>query len=292
MFTYSDDEDTVELDDNLTVAQRAQMPTRAELLRAIELIPVRQAGDLVRLYYAAQEQRIRLANQIRAAAEAGEPVAVSEAVQLSLVAAERRAAWALDKWTELDPLASWARQIMGIGPVIAAGLRSEIDVARSPHASSLWRYAGQDPTADKRIKGQKLVFNSFLKTLCWKIGDSFVKVSGKEASLYGRLYREAKELYTSRNEQGAYAEQAAAVLARTDRRPPAKGTDARAALEAGRLPKAQIDARARRKTVKIFLAHYWTAGRILAGLPHDDPWVIEKAAHQHLIGPEVPYPEM
>ena len=60
----------------------------------------------------------------------------------------------------------------------------------------------------------KIPYNKDLKTLMFKIGDSFVKVQNRD-SLYGRLYAERKALETKLNGEGHYAEQAARKLATT-----------------------------------------------------------------------------
>jgi hypothetical protein len=59
-------------------------------------------------------------------------------------------------------------------------------------------------------------WNSDLKTLCWKIGDSFKKVSGvgegKHPSPYGLLYRERKAAEVEKNDSGQFAETALNIL--------------------------------------------------------------------------------
>jgi hypothetical protein len=64
----------------------------------------------------------------------------------------------------------------------------------------------------------KRPWNSELKTLCWKIGDSFRKLSsgekGRKPSPYGLLYRERKQREVERNDNGDFAEAALEVLTR------------------------------------------------------------------------------
>lgn len=60
-------------------------------------------------------------------------------------------------------------------------------------------------------------WNSELKTLCWKIGDSFRKVSNPDSatrkpSPYGLLYRDRKVKEVSKNEAGDFAELALSIL--------------------------------------------------------------------------------
>lgn len=98
----------------------------------------------------------------------------------------------------------------------------------------------------------KRPWNADLKTLCWKLGESFVKTSGNEKSFYGKIYVERKALETAKNAQGDYASQAERSLKKRNFR---KETDAFAAYSVGQLPKAHIHARAKRFAVKMFLSH-------------------------------------
>jgi hypothetical protein len=116
--------------------------------------------------------------------------------------------------------------------------------------------------------------------LCWKAGKSFVLVSGNPKSLYGKLYRERKAYEQTRNDSGANAELATQTLAakRWDKsKPPFQ------ALSKGRLPDGQIDARARRYAVKIFLSHFHAKWRELSGLPVPTPYPIAHLDHHDLI---------
>ena len=112
--------------------------------------------------------------------------------------------------------------------------------------------AGLDPTVTWD-KGEKRPWNAKLKTLCWKIGESFVKVSGRDNDIYGHVYTERKALEIQRNDAGEYSEQAAAALAHKRY---GQETIARAWYEQGKLPPAHIHARAKRYAVKLYLAHW------------------------------------
>ena len=52
----------------------------------------------------------------------------------------------LDDWTSTDPTGIWAKNQIGIGPVISAGLLAHIDFEKAKNPSKIWRYAGLDPT--------------------------------------------------------------------------------------------------------------------------------------------------
>jgi hypothetical protein len=166
--------------------------------------------------------------------------------------------------------------VYGIGPVIAAGLMAHIDITKCPTVGHIWRFAGLDPTL-KWEKGQKRPFNGPLKTLCWKVGQSFMKFSGQAECQYGAIYRERKQYEIERNEAGGNAAAAAEVLA-------AKPNHAQRAIYAtGKLSPAQIDARARRYAVKLFLSHMhavWYEQHFGTEPPLPYPIAILKHAHK------------
>lgn len=136
--------------------------------------------------------------------------------------------------------------------MIAAGLLAHIDITKAPTVGHIWRFAGLDPTVTW-AKGQKRPWNASLKVLAWKIGESFVKVSGHDSDFYGHLYLERKAREQAKNEAGAYAEQAAAMLTKKRFR---DETGAKKAYESGKLPPGHIHARAKRWAVKLFLSHW------------------------------------
>lgn len=257
----------------------ATMRLSKDLVKAAATLDVHEVRYLVDAYYAFQEARKRGENQVRALSESGEPHAVIEWMVMATRNLEAQVRKTFTVYIKDKPLAQWAIDIRGIGPVLAAGLLAHIDVTRAETAGAVWRFAGLDPTQEWN-KGEKRPWNASLKTLCWKIGESFVKVSGHPASLYGRLYRERKERDQARNERGEFAEQAAAVLRDKKFR---KDTVARQCYEKGILPPGHIHARAKRYAVKIFLSHYWEKGRLLAGLPIPNPFPIAHMGHAHKI---------
>lgn len=222
-----------------------------DLRAAAATLSDHEARFLVDSYYMMQDNRIRSGHQLRQIGESGEPNSVLSFLEDQSSTIEGQIKSALDRYSAAHPVGQWMRAQKGIGPVIAAGLLAHIDITKAPTVGHIWRFAGLDPTM-KWEKGQKRPWNATLKTLCWKIGESFVKVSGADDAYYGVIYRERKALETQRNDAGAFAEQAAAVLAS---RKIGKDTDAFKAYSAGRLPPAHVHARAKRYAVKLFLAH-------------------------------------
>lgn len=131
-------------------------------------------------------------------------------------------------------------------------------------------------------------YNTTLSQLCWIIGDSFIKRSGNEASLYGRIYRERKAYETERNNRGCYAEQAQMQL---DSVKYGKDTITYKALSQGKLSDGQINDRARRYAVKLFISHLYEA--MYLDYYKEQPPIYYTLAkdpeHNKYIGPEVPF---
>lgn len=232
---------------------------------------------LVDLYYQIQEYRKSAANQVRSSES--DPCELVEWINLQTEFIEKKIKNELDDWTDNDPVSAWAKSIIGIGPVLSAGLAAHIDMNIATTVSKIWRFAGLDPTS-KWEKNKKRPWNARLKVLCWKIGDSFVKVSGNEKSFYGKTYRERKEFEVAKSESGERAEIAKAALETNRRFSP----EHKAIYKSGKLPPVQLDLRARRKAVKLFLSHWFdVAYKNHYKKDPPTPWAIEHGGHVDII---------
>lgn len=298
---------------------------RSDMRDAAGLMSKGEARFAVDLYYQIQEFRKATANQVRSMK--AEPTAILGWSFDSMAMIETEIKLALDEYTKSEPsgMGMWARNILGIGPVISAGLLAYIDlepwkcmstdredrcteramtesneerakrkarVDRDKHflmgcgrkriraVGSVWRYAGLDPTSVWN-EGQRRPWNAALKVLCWKIGQSFVKVSNNPGSQYGALYKQRKVYEVKRNEAGELQPQAMASLASKKFK---RDTFAKRAYDQGLLPAARLDLRATRWTVKIFLYH-WTAEAYLRrfGEKLSEPYVISHLDHVDFI---------
>lgn len=127
----------------------------------------------------------------------------------------------------------------------------------------------------------KRPWNAELKTLCWKVGQSFMKFSGADQCYYGKLYRQRKTLEIERNEAGDNKETAKQWLTRVG-----PTTEAYGYYSRGFLPPSQIDARGRRWAVKMFLSHIhaeWYRREFKREPPR--PYTIEFLGHAHFVPP-------
>lgn len=233
------------------------------------------------LYDDCQRMRIRQGNRVAACKRFKKPVEVCSAhyyQQFALL--EENAAKNLIGYVKASPrrVVQWALEVDGAGPILVAGLAAHIDITRAPHVSSLWRFAGQDPT-EVRKKGQKRQHCAALKRICFLLGKSFVYQKNNPEARYAQLYVERKAQELERNVSGAFAAQAKEVLAAKHFE---KKTVARKCYEAGLLPPAHLDARARRYAVKMFLSHWYEIDyEETYGKPPENPWIIGKEGHSH-----------
>jgi hypothetical protein len=297
-----------------------------DIRQATATLDRREARYLVDTYYQMQDYRISTGNQGRSMAKDAEPHLTLDFFQSQMDTLEKQVRSVLDTWTTMDPLGVWAKSITGIGPVIAAGLLAHIDIEKAPTVGHIWRYAGLDPTVEWG-KGEKRPWNASLKVICWKAGESFVKVSNNDKDVYGHYYAKRKVYENERNdavmlvpkgvtitpypERGLgygtfvmdgevttcyefgrdwyHGGNAKAAYTVLKKKKIGKDTDAIKSYSIGKLPPAHIHARAKRYAVKLFLAHYHeTAYRLHFHEEPPAPYPIAILGHTHRIA--VPNP--
>ena len=261
-------------------------PTK-DILQATKTLDANEIRFLVDAYYQLQEYRKASSNQIRSIDQQADEGPAGHAtltwLNAQMEAMEHQLTRALDVYSQNHEAGPWLRGVYGIGPVIAAGLMAHIDIEKAPTVGHIWRFAGLDPTL-KWEKKTKRPWNADLKTLCWKVGQSFMKFSGQAECYYGAVYRERKAYEVARNTPGnpANAAAVAAGLAKVG-----KTTDGYKHYAAGQLPPAQIDARARRYAVKLFLSHLhevWYTAHFGKAPPL--PYPIAILGHAHIRPPQ------
>ena len=132
-------------------------------------------------------------------------------------------------------------------------------------------------------------YNVKLKTLCYKIGCSFIK-QNKRGSMYGQLFLKRKEYETMKNERGDYADIAEHLLKTVN----FKDKTTIEILESGKLTPKHITMRSIRWAVKIFISHLFDAMYIDAyGKTPEKAFPFDTSdlenTHIDWIAPEVPY---
>jgi len=225
---------------------------KRDVRKAAITLKTRQVRFLVDEYYAFQEDRMRAEGRIRAMEESGEPHEIITWVEKQASIFEQQLKGVLDKYSSGHHVGQWMKSQYGVGPVIAAGFLSNIDIEIAITAGKIWAYCGLVKGRDQRIRGQKLQYNPSMKRLCWILGESFKKQSKKEGAYYGHGYQARKKYEIKKNEAGDYADQAKWAL---DNKDFSRDTVAKQWYLQGKLPPAHIDRRACRWAVKLFLAH-------------------------------------
>jgi len=272
-----------------------------DLRKAQTVLSANEARYFVDLYYQMQEFRKTMASQIRSienpvffneegkkreatekelADYVPEPHANMIVMADIVTTLETRIKVMLDVYSNSSEVGVWCKSVCGIGPVIAAGLLAHIDITKAPTAGHIWSYAGLSPN-QKWEKGQKRPWNAKLKVLCWKIGQSFVKVSNNPNDVYGKLYKQRKEYEQTKNEKLEYKSQAEHVL---ESKRIGKTTEAYKWYSKGMLPPAHIQQRVERYATKIFLSHlqeYWYENHY--GVKPPAPYPIAILGHAHKI---------
>lgn len=288
-----------------------------DIKAAAKTLTVREARYLTDLYYQMQDNRIRAAGQIRAmeAGEVKEPHMTLDWVFSQSEKLEGSIRSVLGEFAKNRIVGAWSQSIMGIGPVISAGLIANISMRiwvcmapeeekasrRKPSehcrpskpcsmachekplntVGQIWRYAGLDPTT-KWEKGKKRPWNASLKRLCWLIGQSFVKVHNNPKDFYGHYYRVRKEQEVKKNDAFQFRDQAERILRE---KKIGKETDAYKSYSIGKLPPAHIQQRAERYAVKLFLSHWHqVAYRAEFEAMAPAPYAISELGHADLIG--------
>lgn len=240
----------------------------------------REARYLVDAYYRMQDDRKRSVMQAKAAdkkEEASDTIKWLAATDKNL---ENEIAKRLEAYTDQHPMGAYLKSVHGIGPIIAAGLLAHIDIEKCPTVGHIYQFAGIAADGQKPWeKGELRPHNAKLRTLCWKIGQSFMKAGG----YYGDVYRARKVYEVENNESGALAHRAKEAL---EKKKYGKDTDAYRNYIVGRLPPAHLDARARRYAVKLFIAHFWEVWyETHFGKAPPLPYPIAHLDHAHYIPP-------
>ncbi len=223
-----------------------------DLLAVARQMTPASAKNLVGSYYRQQHLRILNSGYARMSDQSRDPSALSTWLTEQSIFLEGQLRGALLVWANATPLGRWSMSIVGIGPVLAAGLLAHLDIERSATAGSIWRFAGLDPTVVWK-KGEPRPWNATLKVLCWKIGESFIKTKTRQGSQYGPLYDARKQYEIDRNEVGYNATYARHMLETFNFR---KDSIARQAYLEGKIPPMQIRRRSARYVTKLFLAHW------------------------------------
>jgi len=280
---------------------------REEKLAALKL--------LVKMYYKVQRERVGMGQRITdfkkfyPEAEA-ELTALSDVFEASESIEKKILKKVKPMVKDFEIYSLWLKHVRGIAEILAAGLISGIKTAsRFPNVSKLWHYCGYHVVAGeapRRKVGARVDWSPFLRTTCWKIGESFVRA--------GKYYRKAYEAFKAEEEEKNKVPRLIPVE-KSAGKVPVDGRIRELAKKkdkTGRtvyvideivirklkregigevdvlLTPRHVHERAKRKTVKLFLAHLWIVWRELEGLEVPKPYVNAILGHSNYIKPPMP----
>lgn len=211
--------------------------------------------------------------------------AIGEFYSRTLLTSEKAIVKVIRKWLPTkDIYGKFLHDVRGIGPILAAAIISTVErhsetygtgIEKYANISKLWSAWGvgvYDGERQRRVSGKKVNYDPFMKTICWKIGESFVKSGGYYREQYDRFRKQEDEKNPDKQKLPAKLKK---ELESDDHKVRAKALKEADKYE-GLFP-AHKHERAKRKTVKLFLADLWMKWRELEGLPVTDPYIIAKS---------------
>ncbi|KKN74108.1 hypothetical protein LCGC14_0394480 [marine sediment metagenome] len=148
----------------------------------------------VRMFYDLQRLRLQAGGRIQARAT---EIHLSDkdqeriaGIAEALNGLERAQLLTVNKLLKAFPIwDGFLKGVKGIGPTMGGVILAEYDISIAENVSKMWRFGGlavnSDGTAEKRKKGEKLAYNSFLKSkLLGVLGPSFLKCSSPYRDFY------------------------------------------------------------------------------------------------------------
>lgn len=193
------------------------------------------------------------------------------------------------EWLGKEGARALVKEALGDGSKVTEAVFQGVAALAKRHPENLRRLAadveGKVTRAALEAVLAKRPWCAAMKRLAWVVGDCFVKFQNHEDDFYGRFYVERKAREEELNERKAFADQAAASLAKKNY---GKDTEARKWYEQGKLPPARIHLRALRWASKLFISHlhtvmFWD----YYGVAPPVPYAFEKCPgdHRHYIPP-------
>ena len=202
-------------------------------------------------------------------------------------------------FVEDHPAYHWFSLIRGVGKENIAKVIGLVDINKAPTISSLWMFAGvavEDGKAMKRVKGEALRYNSQLRSMCWRLGTSLRRATGKFYEYYikekekyvGRFERQDIKVLPTPKGKWVCLNCGASWPNKRDITPccgdPKIGKKVREEPP-GVIWLGHLDAMALRKMIKLFLSCLWLVWREAEGLPIREPYTFEKQGHTSVISP-------
>jgi hypothetical protein len=261
------------------------------VVKAAKDLSVIEARFLRDTYVSMQKVRMGTESRLRSCLQGldDQPLKVLEWMYSQQRNMEGAIAKCLMEYAKSDPVCIWASSITGIAHTISLHLRGMIDIREAPTPGHLHSFAGLIPPSQlKWGAGQLRPYNADLKkTVLGILGPSFIKNKNNKNDVYGKVYDRHYADIAARNERGEYEQYIKDETERLKANNIKMQANAVLTYPKGRLPDGQIMRRAIRKTIKLFLDHYWEVSYCLTygKRPKLAPYAIAHQGHAHKIDP-------
>lgn len=188
----------------------------------------------------------------------------------------------ISSFVESHPAYPWFSRIKGIGRENIAKVVYMIDIKKAPTISSLWKFAGLYPGA-KQKTGETSPYNSRLRSMCFRLATSLMRAKGKYYDYYLKRKKELQDRFISEGKEIKAWEKMKKKEKEAYNEANKLGYEAINKLKV--IPEGLVHGRARRKMIKLFLAHLWLVWREAEGLPITKPYAIDILNHTKYIDP-------
>jgi len=160
---------------------------------------------------------------------------------------------------QAGPIWDWLTNIKGIGDHTAAKLIAQFDdPGKFATVSKFWRFSGWaviDGQRERNKQGEQSHYNRRLKSECFLVGEQFIK---HQTPVYADIYYGEKARIRELHPEPEPAPKSAWKQKYTDQ---------------------HVHRMAMRKSIKIFLCHFWLEWRTLEDLPVTLPYALSHLAH-------------
>lgn len=173
------------------------------------------------------------------------------------------------------PAYDWFSKVKGIGKENIGKVIGLIDIEKCNTISALWKFAGfsvENGQAPKRTKGDKLHYNSILRSMCWRLGNSLLRA---KTEFYEYYLSQKDRYYQTYQNRGISIVPATALPKKNGKRYEPENL----------IAQGHVHNQARRKMIKLFLACLWLVWREAEGLPVTTPYAIGILGHDSFIDP-------
>jgi len=219
-------------------------------------------------------EKIRIALTLRVKAK-GKQGIVEEDVKELLKRTKELEKYVDDRLKELvkeHPAYPWFSRVKGCGAECIAKVLCFLDIRKAPYPSSFWKYAGFAPGYDKLEKGKKAPYNKVLKSNCWRL---LVSLNRARGQFYAKYLEFKSKILADLAKNNIKVKPSSSF----------KKKNGKIVVPENERTKGWVDAKSKRKEIKLFMACLWIVWAEAVGIPIRKPYPIDVLKHKNYIDP-------